>query len=69
MLLAELLIPDSSMRQAILNRSDTSTLEAAVQRPDRQTIWTAVDRAIAQGLTTASEIQRVLGPRPESLAN
>ena len=69
MLLAELLIPDSPMRQAILNRSDTSALEAAVQRPDRQTIWTAADRAIAQGLTTASEIERVLGPRPEPLAN
>ena len=65
MLLAELLTLDAPLRQAILARSDTSTLEAASRRPERLTIWTAADHATAQGLTTSSEIERVLGPRSE----
>ena len=65
MLLAELLTLDAPLRQAILSRSDTSTLEAAARRPERMTIWTAADHATAQGLTTRSEIERVLGPRSE----
>ncbi len=64
-LLAELLTLDPSLRQAILERADTTTLEAATSRPGRQTIWTAAERSVADGLTTVSEIERVLGPRPE----
>jgi type II secretory ATPase GspE/PulE/Tfp pilus assembly ATPase PilB-like protein len=62
-LLAELLMLDSSLRQVILARSDTATLEAEANRSGRSTLWTAAERAVAEGLTTAEEIERVLGPR------
>jgi general secretion pathway protein E len=65
LLMAELLTLDTSLRQAILDRSDTTKLEAAASRPARQTIWTAAERAVADGSTTLSEIERVLGPRPK----
>jgi general secretion pathway protein E len=64
LLLAELLLIDDALREAILKRADTNTLEAIAQRADRSTLWTAVKEAVAAGLTTTSEIERVLGPRP-----
>ncbi|HXG10574.1 MAG TPA: GspE/PulE family protein [Gemmataceae bacterium] len=63
LLLAELLTLDAPLRQAILARSDTAALEAAAARPGRTTIADAAERAVAAGLTTAEEIERVLGPR------
>jgi general secretion pathway protein E len=63
LLLAELLAIDEGLRQAILARSDTSTLEAASCRGDRPTIWKSGETAVAAGLTTISELERVLGPR------
>lgn len=63
MLLAELLVLDERLRQAILARSDTRALEEAVHQPGRQTIWTAAGQAVSQRLTTLQEIERVLGPR------
>src|SRR5205823_4244008 len=64
-LLTELLTLDAALRQAILQRADTATLEALMYRPERQTIWTAAEAAVAAGLTSAAEIERVLGPRPQ----
>jgi type II secretory ATPase GspE/PulE/Tfp pilus assembly ATPase PilB-like protein len=61
-LLAELLMLDPTLRQAILNRADTTTLEMAASRSGRETIGTAAKRAVADGLTAAAEIERVLGP-------
>jgi type II secretory ATPase GspE/PulE/Tfp pilus assembly ATPase PilB-like protein len=66
-LLAELLTLDASLRQAILERSDTTALEAAANRSGRETIWTTAERTVAEGLTTVAEIERVLGPRPAGL--
>jgi type II secretory ATPase GspE/PulE/Tfp pilus assembly ATPase PilB-like protein len=62
-LLAELLLPDDSLRQAILDKADTSALEAAASQSPRKTIWAAADEAVANALTTPLEIERVLGPR------
>ena len=61
-LLAELLTLDPPLRQAILARSDTTTLEALANRPGRQTLREAAAQAVGDGLTTAEEIERVLGP-------
>ncbi len=63
-LLAELLTLDAPLRQAILQRSDTAALEAAVGGSKPQNIWTAAEKAVTDGVTTNTEIERVLGPRP-----
>jgi len=63
-LLAELLLIDDAFREAILARADTNTLETIALRAKRATLWTAVQEAVARNLTTTSEIDRVLGPRP-----
>jgi type II secretory ATPase GspE/PulE/Tfp pilus assembly ATPase PilB-like protein len=63
-LLAELLTFDESLRRAVLARSDTITLEEAARRPGRQMLWATAAQAVADGLTTAHEVERVLGPRP-----
>jgi type II secretory ATPase GspE/PulE/Tfp pilus assembly ATPase PilB-like protein len=63
LLLAELLTLDAPLRQAVLARSDTVALEVAADRPGRQTLRQAAEKAVADGLTTAQEIERVLGPR------
>ncbi len=63
-LLAELLVLDATLRQAILARSDTEALETAASLTGRQTIWHAADRAIREGFTSSAEILRILGPRP-----
>ena len=62
LLLAELVMLDPSLRQAILNHSDTATLEEVASRTERQTLRDAAGRAIAHGWTTVEEIERVLGP-------
>ena len=41
---------------------DTATLEAVAARAGRQTLRQAASQAVAAGLTTADEIERVLGP-------
>lgn len=63
-LLAELVQFDDALRQAILVRADTATLEKYASSTERATIWTSADAAITKGITTESEILRVLGPRP-----
>lgn len=63
LLLAELVTLDASLRQAILARADTAALEALTQRSRQQSIWTAAAKAVAAGMTTSTEIERVLGPR------
>jgi type II secretory ATPase GspE/PulE/Tfp pilus assembly ATPase PilB-like protein len=62
LLLAELLRLDETLRQAILARSDTATLEAATSLLGRQTLRQAAVHAVSEGVTTSSEIERVLGP-------
>jgi type II secretory ATPase GspE/PulE/Tfp pilus assembly ATPase PilB-like protein len=63
MLLAELVLLDESLRQAVLARADTQTLEKCAAASGRPTIWTAADAALEQGETTCEEITRVLGQR------
>jgi type II secretory ATPase GspE/PulE/Tfp pilus assembly ATPase PilB-like protein len=63
MLLAELVLLDEALRQAVLARADTQTLEKCAAASGRPTIWTAADMALEQGLTTRQEITRVLGQR------
>lgn len=62
LLLAELLLIDANLRQAILARSDTAALEGLANRHGR-TLRESADRAVTDGLTMAAEIERVLGPR------
>ena len=64
LLLAELVLMDEALRQAVLARADTRELERCARQSGRPTIWTAADHALAQGMTTHQEITRVLGPRP-----
>ncbi len=63
MLLAELVLLDEPLRQAVLERADTGTLEKCAAQSGRPTMWAAAEHALAQGGTTADEISRVLGPR------
>jgi general secretion pathway protein E len=63
MLLAELVLLDEPLRQAVLARADTQTLEACAAQSGRPTLWSAAENALAQGLTTRQEITRVLGTR------
>jgi type II secretory ATPase GspE/PulE/Tfp pilus assembly ATPase PilB-like protein len=65
MLLAELVLVDTALRQAVLARADTVTLEQCVARSNRPTLWSAADAALAEGWTSAEEILRILGPRPD----
>jgi type II secretory ATPase GspE/PulE/Tfp pilus assembly ATPase PilB-like protein len=64
LLLAEVLLPDAPLRQAILARADSTALEAAVAGSGRRTIWHAAADVVQAGLTTDQEMERVLGPRP-----
>jgi general secretion pathway protein E len=66
MLLAELVLVDAPLRQAVLARADTVALEQCVARSDRPTLWSAADAALAEGRTSAEEILRILGPRPDT---
>jgi type II secretory ATPase GspE/PulE/Tfp pilus assembly ATPase PilB-like protein len=65
-LLAELLTLDAALRRAVLSKSDTLTLEAATDSPGRKTLWAAALEAVANALTTPQEIERILGPPPDS---
>jgi type II secretory ATPase GspE/PulE/Tfp pilus assembly ATPase PilB-like protein len=65
MLLAELVLLDTPLRQAVLARADTTALEQCVARSGRPSLWTAADRALAEGETTLEEVTRILGPRGE----
>jgi type II secretory ATPase GspE/PulE/Tfp pilus assembly ATPase PilB-like protein len=62
LLLAELLMLDAPLRQAILARSDTAQLEAVASHSGRRALRAAGAEAVAAGLTTPAEIARVLGP-------
>ena len=66
LLLAELVLIDEPMRQAILSRADTLTLERCALQSDRPTIWSAAEHAVEQGWTTPHEVTRVLGPQRDS---
>jgi type II secretory ATPase GspE/PulE/Tfp pilus assembly ATPase PilB-like protein len=63
MLLAELVLVDGPLRQAILRRADTAQLEHCAAQAGRPTLWSCAEQALAEGWTTAAEITRVLGPR------
>jgi type II secretory ATPase GspE/PulE/Tfp pilus assembly ATPase PilB-like protein len=62
MLLAELLIMDDAFRRAILDKSDTATLERATASQNRMTLRSAAEQAIGDGLTSRTEVERVIGP-------
>jgi type II secretory ATPase GspE/PulE/Tfp pilus assembly ATPase PilB-like protein len=62
LLLAGILTLDDPLREAILARSDTAALEAAAGHSGRRPLRQAAAEAIAAGLTTSSELERVLGP-------
>jgi type II secretory ATPase GspE/PulE/Tfp pilus assembly ATPase PilB-like protein len=64
LLLAELVLMDEPLRQAVLARADTVTLERCVANSGRPTIWANATAALALGCTDVAEITRVLGPRP-----
>jgi general secretion pathway protein E len=61
MLLAELVLLDEPLRQAVLTRADTQTLEACAAQSGRPTLRSAAEHALEQGLTTRLEVTRVLG--------
>jgi type II secretory ATPase GspE/PulE/Tfp pilus assembly ATPase PilB-like protein len=63
LLLAELLTIDPALRQAIRDKADTAALEAAAGGAGRRTVRAAAAEAVAAGLTTAEEVERVLGPK------
>lgn len=63
LLLAELVLMDEPLRQAVLARADTMALERCAAQSGRPTIWNAADHALAQGWTSELEVLRVLGPR------
>ena len=62
-LAAELLLPTAEFRQAVLRRADEDELAAVAGRIGWRTIREAADAAVAAGVTTAVEVERVLGPR------
>jgi general secretion pathway protein E len=61
-LVAELLTPDTAFRRAVLAKADADELEAVAAQSTWTTIRTAADAAVVAGLTTADEVDRVLGP-------
>ena len=63
MLLAELVLLDEPLRQAVLEPADTAKLEKCAAQSGRPTMSSAAEHALAEGWTTADEIMRVLGPR------
>jgi general secretion pathway protein E len=63
-LVAELLIPDTAFRRAVLAKADADELEAVVAQSTWTTIRAAADAAVVAGLTTVDEVNRVLGPAP-----
>jgi general secretion pathway protein E len=65
-LVAELLTPDVAFRRAILAKSDADELEAVAAASGWRTIRAVADAAVTEGLTTAAEVERVLGPARSS---
>jgi type II secretory ATPase GspE/PulE/Tfp pilus assembly ATPase PilB-like protein len=63
LLLAELVLVEEPLRQAILARADTSALERAAAQAQRPTLRGAAEQALAAGETSAEETARVLGPQ------
>ena len=63
LLLAELVLMDEPLRQAVLARADTLSLERSAMQSGRPTMWSAAQHALAQGWTSHQEVTRVLGPR------
>lgn len=66
LLLAEFAVLNDRLREAILRKSDTKTLESimhnmGVPGGGRATIWSEAAAAVERGLTTNSEIERVMG--------
>jgi len=53
MLLAELVLVDGPLRQAILRRADTAQLEHCAAQAGRPTLWSCAEQALAEGWTTA----------------
>jgi len=64
-LVAELLLPDAEFRRAVLRRADADELDEVARRSGWGTIRAAADAAVAAGRTTAAEVDRALGPRPQ----
>ena len=56
-------MPTAEFRQAVLRRADEDELEGVARRAGWRTIREAADAAAAAGVTTAQEVERVLGPR------
>jgi general secretion pathway protein E len=67
-LVAELVLLDEPLRQAILSRADTLAMERVAAQSGRGTIWSSAERALEQGTTSADEIARVVGPQPDACA-
>jgi type II secretory ATPase GspE/PulE/Tfp pilus assembly ATPase PilB-like protein len=61
LLLAELVLMDEPLRQAVLNRADTLALERCAGQSGRPTIWSAAEHAVKEGWTSRQEVARVLG--------
>jgi general secretion pathway protein E len=61
LLLAELLTIHAALRQAVLAKADIYALEATAAELPHPTLAEAADEAVAAGLTTRTEIRRVLG--------
>ena len=60
---AQFAVVDESLRQAILNDSDTAALQAAMARqPGYQTLHACAAELVAQRVTDYPEVLRVLGP-------
>jgi len=59
---AEIVVIDSPLKQAILNRADADTLQRIyVKQPGYQSLSEAGGQLISAGLTDAAEIERLLG--------
>jgi len=58
-------MPDAEVRAGVLRKADVDALEAIAKRNGWRTIRGEAASAVADGRTTPSEVDRVLGPRPE----
>ncbi len=65
LLVAELLIPDAEFRRAVLAKADADKLEAVARGSGWKTLRAAAEESVAAGQTTATEVERVLGPAPK----
>jgi type II secretory ATPase GspE/PulE/Tfp pilus assembly ATPase PilB-like protein len=61
--LAELVVIDPPLKQAILSRADADTLQRLyAKQADYQSLAEAGGQLVSKGLTDAAEIERLLGP-------